>query len=100
MPLTNISSLYHTIAETKQLNTRLITLANTSVRLDQDFVLQWQLAQGNTPKAAFFQQVDGQNEYQYGLLMLMPPKAINEKALNKDVIYIIDTSGSMGGCSH
>ncbi len=97
LPLTNISSLYHTIAETKQLNTRLITLANTSVRLDQDFVLQWQLAQRNTPKAAFFQQVDGQNEYQYGLLMLMPPKAINEKALNKDVIYIIDTSGSMGG---
>lgn len=97
IPVTHITSLYHSIDETQQFNKRLITIADKTARLDQDFVLQWQLAQGNTPKAAFFQQVDSQNEYQYGLLMLMPPKAINEKAINKDVIYIIDTSGSMGG---
>ncbi|MCI2284165.1 marine proteobacterial sortase target protein [Colwellia sp. MSW7] len=97
IPVANITSLYHSIDETQQFNKRLITLTDKTARLDQDFVLQWQLAQGNTPKAAFFQQVDSQNEYQYGLLMLMPPKAVNEKNIKKDVIYIIDTSGSMGG---
>lgn len=100
LPLEKITSLYHQILDNKTGNKHLISLKNTSVRLDQDFVLQWQLAQGQTPKVAFFTQrdpINESNQYQYGLLMVMPPKSINEKTIKKDVIYIIDTSGSMGG---
>lgn len=120
LQLANITSLYHRINHAHDNNKHLISLKDKAVRLDQDFVLQWQLSQGNTPKAAFFKQTStdiqpnnsqygstqhdkeqyGNEQYQnyeYGLLMLMPPKAAAEKAISKDVVYIIDTSGSMGG---
>lgn len=120
LPLANITSLYHRINQAHDNNKHLISLKDKAVRLDQDFVLQWQLSQGNTPKAAFFKQTsagiqpshsqDGSSQhdkeqygnekyqnYEYGLLMLIPPKAAAEKAITKDVVYIIDTSGSMGG---
>jgi Ca-activated chloride channel family protein len=105
LPLTDVISRYHRISKT-QLNDQLsITLADNNTSLNQDFVLQWQLAQGDVPKAAFFQQSDfphsgninAQNGYHHGLLMLMPPKQAYVQTINKEVIYIIDTSGSMGG---
>lgn len=100
LPLININSLYHKIIHTQINDQNSITLANAKALLNQDFVLQWQLAQGNIPKAAFFQQSDADNiqkSYQYGLLMVMPPKQDDAQPFNKDVVYIIDTSGSMGG---
>ena len=63
-------------------------------------VLQWRLSQGDIPKAALFTQSSdnkAQGDYDYGLLMLMPPTQGDEKTINKEVVYIIDTSGSMGG---
>jgi len=104
LPLTDVLSRYHRIDKT-QFNDKLsISLSDSKILLNQDFVLQWKLAQGETPKAAFFQQSDyisgsmpNHEGYHYGLLMLMPPKQVYAQAINKDVIYIIDTSGSMGG---
>ena len=100
LPLTNVTSLYHQIAKTPLNEKLLISLADKNTKLDQDFVLEWQLEQGNVPKAAFFIQSETDvtnNKYQYGLLMLMPPSNDYAQAIDKDVIYIIDTSGSMGG---
>ena len=100
LPLTDVISRYHPINKT-QFNGKLsITLADNKTLLNQDFVLQWQLTQGKLPKAAFFRQLDNgqtQSDYQYGLLMLMPPKRVYAQTINKEVVYIIDTSGSMGG---
>lgn len=100
LPLTNVTSLYHKISKTPLNEKLLISLANKNTKLDQDFVLEWQLEQGNVPKAAFFIQSETDvtnNKYEYGLLMLMPPSNDYAQAIDKDVIYIIDTSGSMGG---
>jgi len=100
IPLTNVTSLYHKISKMPLNEKALISLADKNTKLDQDFVLEWELVQGNVPKAAFFQQSetdDNNNNYEYGLLMLMPPKNDYAEAIDKDVIYIIDTSGSMGG---
>ncbi len=100
LPLLHVQSLHHRISKTQQNKKLLIDLTDKKVLLNQDFVLQWQLAQGNVPKAAFFKQTDTAQTkvgYHYGLLMLMPPKQANAEAINKEVIYIIDTSGSMGG---
>jgi len=72
-----------------------IKLANSNNLLEQDFVLNWQLASGIAPKAAFIASNDSDSHY--GLLMVMPPKAGLSKVLKKEVVYIIDTSGSMGG---
>jgi Ca-activated chloride channel family protein len=100
IPITNVHSLYHQIVQTPLINQLLVSLADKSSVLGQDFVLKWNLAQGNVPKAAFFEQSGikkTESDYQYGLLMLVPPKASKAHTINKEVVYIIDTSGSMGG---
>ena len=100
LPLTDVVSRYHRINKTQFNDKFSITLADEKILLNQDFVLQWKIAQGEAPKAAFFRQTDNgqtQSEYQYGLLMLMPPKRVYVQTINREVVYIIDKSGSMGG---
>jgi len=69
---------------------------------DRDFSLTWQAAVGKQPRAAVFSQKQGADYYH--LLMIMPPNELEEnkgqqQKLDREVIYILDTSGSMGGAS-
>ena len=66
--------------------------------MDRDFELQWHTVAGKSPDAAFFtEQIDGED---YVLLMVLPPHQEHTGAtLPREVIFIIDTSGSMGGVS-
>jgi Ca-activated chloride channel family protein len=74
-------------------------IALDMVPADRDFVLEWAPARGSEPRAAIFtEELDGAF---YVLAMLMPPDdAFTETArLPREVIFVIDTSGSMGGTS-
>lgn len=63
----------------------------------RDFVLNWAPVAAAQPSAAFFsEQVEGER---YGLLMLMPPQKTAGREIPREVIFVIDTSGSMGGNS-
>jgi Ca-activated chloride channel family protein len=66
--------------------------------MDRDFVLSWQPVTGAMPRAAAFtEEVAGEH---YGLLMVVPPALANpakEAQLPREIIFVIDTSGSMGG---
>ena len=53
----------------------------------------WQPDLGSEPKSALFTEKD------YALLMVLPPPAGRGVRLPKESIFIIDTSGSMGGPS-
>ena len=65
---------------------------------NQDFVLNWQAAANNQPTAAHFSQVRGDEHF--GMIMLMPPVSNSDiTPLNREVIFVIDTSGSMAGTS-
>ena len=66
---------------------------------DRDFELVWRPARGNQPRAAAF--VERKNGLVYGLFMLLPPEpeAVEEIVLLREVIFVIDTSGSMHGIS-
>ncbi len=65
--------------------------------LDRDVVLEWSPTPGAEPRAAVFrQQVDGEG---YQLTMLMPPSGKPARTLPREVIFIIDSSGSMAGVS-
>ena len=69
------------------------------VPADRDFVLEWSPARGSEPRAAIFtEEHDG--DY-YVLAMLMPPDdSFTETVrLPREVVFVIDTSGSMGGTS-
>ena len=99
-PINRITSPYHSI-QTMHIGQGKaeIQLAQGKVPTDRDFNLSWTIDSGYSPKAALFtEEVDGE---MYNLIMVMPPTDGIEgtQPLAKEVIYIIDTSGSMGGTS-
>ena len=78
-------------------NDHLISLNKTHVVANKSFNLSWQLVASSQPQVtSFTQEVSG--EY-YTLLTFFPPKTEEEKVIARDIIFIIDTSGSMQGSS-
>ena len=78
---------------------RTLTLADRSTFADRDFELAW------TPQAShavqtqlFLEEHDGET---YGLVFFLPPQLIETGPgnLSREVIFVIDTSGSMAGAS-
>ncbi len=98
VPLEHVISPYHPVnVEAIDASRRRITLAAGAVLADRDFELQWSPSLGQTPQVAWFtEEKDGRH---YGLLMVLPPAAPEAARLPREVIYVIDTSGSMGGAS-
>ena len=72
---------------------------SVSVAADRDFELEWAPRLGSLPKTAAFTEVIG--DERYTLLMLFPPDVELKPAavLPRETIFVIDTSGSMGGPS-
>lgn len=96
--LANIASPYHPITSTPLSQTEYrVELTGKRVPADRDFVLTWAPHTGEQPKAAFFKQTKAGNDY--GLLMLLPPQRDEKLTLTKEMIFVIDTSGSMEGAS-
>lgn len=98
-PLETLTSPYHaTEHKAHGSGQYTITLSSGSVPADRDFELIWKPELGYAPRAALFrEQVDNENYY---LLMMLPPaQEQNARVLPREVIYVIDTSGSMGGVS-
>jgi Ca-activated chloride channel homolog len=94
--LDNIESTSNDIIKNKINDQWIINTKSTYIPMDRDFTLRWKIASGKANVPQFFHEdIKGST---YGLLMLMPPELPdNETVLARDVIFIIDTSGSMGG---
>lgn len=93
--LNRVESTYHKISKSTVSGTRVkVTLEDA--RADHDFELVWHPDLGSEPKSALFTETGKET---FGLLMLMPPQSPEKSALPKETIFIIDTSGSMGGPS-
>jgi len=99
-PLAAIDSPYHAIdIEKVSPSRRLITLAEGPVPANRDFVLEWRPALDGVPLASVFaEEIAGDT---FLLVTVMPPKADRAPptGLPRDVIVVIDTSGSMHGDS-
>lgn len=68
------------------------------VSMDRDFELIWLPEPSSAPVAAQF--VDQWQGERYAQIMLMPPRQLRpEQALARELLLIIDTSGSMAGQS-
>lgn len=95
LQLNNIESEHHLIStQPEQDNKYVVTLDEHPVKM-QDFVLRWQPELGSAPTSAHFTQFVNGSEY--GLIMLYPPLPDEQNILDREVIFVIDTSGSMSG---
>jgi len=100
LPLDSLESLYHPVAiEELDARRRRITLAEGRTPANRDFVLEWRPKLGVTPEAAVFaEERDGET---FLTVLVVPPETNPEAApdIPRDLIFVIDTSGSMHGPS-
>ncbi|MDH5775304.1 MAG: marine proteobacterial sortase target protein [Nitrospirota bacterium] len=100
MLLQKIESPTHPITIYKQdTNAYQVSLQDASTYADRDFELIWTPLSSETPQASMFtEQHDGDT---YVFLQLMPPTTpiSTNNAIPREVVFVIDTSGSMAGSS-
>ncbi len=99
MPLEIIASRYHPVNVSEAGGQYLVALAAGQVSTDHDFELLWRPVPSSAPRGmAFAEMIDGVPHY---LLMVMPPDSGESSAarMPREMVFIIDTSGSMHGVS-
>jgi Ca-activated chloride channel family protein len=96
-PLGEVRSHHHavTIDKTSE-ETRVIRLAEGPVPADRDFELTWTAAAAKAPPVGLFREHIGGADY---LLAFVTPPAIPAAEEKREIVFVIDNSGSMGGTS-
>ena len=98
--LGEVKSHHHQVTiDSPDAATRVISLAEGVVPADRDFELTWKPAAATTPSVGLFHEQVGDADY---LLALVTPPAAAASAQRprpRDVVFVIDNSGSMGGTS-
>ncbi len=96
-PLEQITSSYHNILIDQIDSSTYNIQLEQQTMADRDFELYWLPESKDAPQAAFFRE--HQKSRDYGLIMMLPPMQERAETLNREVIFVIDTSGSMAGTS-
>ncbi|MDT8319547.1 MAG: marine proteobacterial sortase target protein, partial [Xanthomonadales bacterium] len=95
LELAGIESRFHEIDLHPTLHGYRVFLADPDTRTDRVFELNWTPAFGASPEAALMSYDDG--DAVYAMLMLAPPLAETLVPRPREVVLLIDTSGSMAG---
>lgn len=96
--LASIKSLHHATEQTHLADgSYRITLKHGTTRADRDFVLEWTAAESAAPSASLFGETHGSTDY--AQLSIMPPTIAEWVVPPREVIFVVDTSGSMSGQS-
>ncbi len=99
VPLERVVSRYHPITVTPDGGVYRVELADAQAKLDHDVELTWIPVAAEAPRATLFsEKVGGDTHY---LLMMLPPTqtAVAAARMPRELVFIIDTSGSMHGTS-
>ncbi len=90
-----ISSPYHRVDVAGEGATRTVTLADGAVPADRDFELRWSAA-GDAPSLGLFRETHGELDY---VMATITPPAVQRigEAPPREMIFVIDNSGSMAG---
>lgn len=97
-PVAELTSHHHPIAVSKDgAARRTITLADGAVAADRDFELTWRPVDAGTPVAGLF--YEDAADARYVMAMLMPPAALRPAPTQaaRELVFVLDVSGSMSG---
>ncbi len=102
-PFSNLVSASHKIAvKTKSDTSAIIALAKGEVPANKDLTFSWQAAPGQAPTAALFREKVGDDDFL--LAIVTPPRpaidsTVTAVKIPREIIFVIDNSGSMAGPS-
>jgi len=99
-PLGDVKSHHHAVRiDAPSDDVRVIRLDNHVTPADRDFELTWTPAAAAAPSVGLFREHVGNADY---LLALVTPPLLADarrEALPREIVFVIDNSGSMGGTS-
>lgn len=93
--LAALSCSQHAISTRLAAGSVQVSLAREEEPLDRDFVLRWRLGGAAVRTTFRLHAVEG--EAGYGLLSIVPPAREGFLGLARDVVFVLDRSGSMSG---
>ncbi|QYA16788.1 marine proteobacterial sortase target protein [Rhizobium sp. AB2/73] len=96
-PLDDVKSLYHAVKIDKVTDAERRIVLDGDATADRDFVLEWSAVASNMPSVGLFREHVGQDDYV--LAYVMPPAVATPRKAGREVVFVIDNSGSMGGTS-
>ncbi|MDL0430927.1 marine proteobacterial sortase target protein [Marinobacter sp. TBZ242] len=94
LPVSRVSSPSHRISSTWSGNAVEVSPESDAVLMDRDLVVRWSPARGMEPSAAVFHEQWQGEDY---LLALVVPGLSRDQRLPRELVFVIDTSGSMAG---
>ena len=97
LPLSHIESLHHDVDIHPTLGGYHVFLSDPEERTDRQFELTWRPDLGSQPNSSLLTWDGG--DAVYALLMLTPPLEQYVHVQPRELIFVIDTSGSMEGTS-
>ena len=98
--LGEVKSHHHPVKTEKVSDgSQIIRLAEGVVPADRDFELTWVPAAEKAPSVGLFREHVGDAEYLLAYVTPPPVDNATQKPLPREVIFVIDNSGSMGGVS-
>jgi Ca-activated chloride channel family protein len=95
LPLSALRSSLHAVIEGGQADGRRTVALRPGERLDRDFILRWVLGDGAI-RTSLVVAPDREGEGASFALTLLPPEAHGDER-PRDVVVVLDRSGSMGG---
>ncbi|GGY58765.1 marine proteobacterial sortase target protein [Marinobacter zhanjiangensis] len=96
LPVSKVSSPSHQVTDVHGNDSIRVTAVSGTVAMDRDFQLRWRPVRGQEPAAAVFHETWQGEDY---LLAMLVPGEQGSRVLTRELILVIDTSGSMAGAS-